>query len=923
MKKIFSILMTICLMASVLIITAVTAFAAEPAVGTVLRISAIDSDGDTVVVADHTNFEDGWNAAMELANDMEDYDYTRVVVDIYADWVANKNGLFTDDEGWEVNGPGFNNDTIYFNDDVKMTLNLNGHAINKVRNLACIRNGEVIYIDTDADVIINNGTITGGGSFNGAGGIHINSGAKVTLNNVNVVKNTVLDDDGGAIALYDGASLIMNGGSLSDNLLRHDMVTSFGGGIYAKESFVTLNNVEIKNNKSSGDNGYGSAIYADESTVVLNSCTVEGNGKEDEANNIFADISIIHAKESSITIQKSTLKDNGSLHYTESPGPQNSIEYKDVSTLIYLDDSSLIMDGCGVTKNNLGYLIHTTDNSEFFVSGVNISDNNAIVLKSTDHAIDSYFNGCTFGNNLASTYSREKYPFLRYSFTVKNPVSFYNCSMNNSTYSDPANIKIINQNLDSGVVLTISGRKADETVVKIEDHSSFETGWAAAMELATDSYWMSTNDYEYIVVDMHVDWIASNGRFTDDGINGEGFKSDTIHVSEDAFLILNMNGYKIDRGLTENVVNGEVIYIASDADIIINGGKSGDAIARADDEKATVKFGTITGGNSDTGAGGIYINDGAKVTLNNVKIVNNVADGDYGAGIAVYDGAELTMNGGGFIDNKNNTSTFLDYDALGAGIYIEDSTASFDNVLFEGNQFTYDRGAGAALYAYDSSVTMNKCKVVGNGKKNEADGTVGADSIITNEEGEMSIRETDFIGNGTVIELLDGTENCLIKNKMYLGTSQLFIDNCTFTQNNVGYIVFSASQDITVTNSRFTDNQSNVLDCNADCEACFTDCVFNNNTGMLSSDNYTFNVNGVGDSTTFINCDMGNSTYNDRNLVQIVNSGTGSIFGEGSLTMIVAFVALIASVASIIVNVTARKKETVSVTATEQAEDNE
>ena len=136
-------------------------------------------------------------------------------------------------------------------------------------------------------------------------------------------------------------------------------------------------------------------------------------------------------------------------------------------------------------------------------------------------------------------------------------------------------------------------------------------------------------------------------------------------------------------------------------------------------------------------------------------------------------------------------------------------------------------------------------------------------------------------------------------------------------------IFFCASQDITVTNSRFTDNQSNVLDCNADCEACFTDCVFNNNTGMLSSDNYTFNVNGVGDSTTFINCDMGNSTYNDRNLVQIVNSGTGSIFGEGSLTMIVAFVALIASVASIIVNVTARKKETVSVTATEQAEDNE
>jgi nitrous oxidase accessory protein NosD len=204
---------------------------------------------------------------------------------------------------------------------------------------------------------------------------------------------------------------------------------------------------------------------------------------------------------------------------------------------------------------------------------------------------------------------------------------------------------------------------------------------------------------------------------------------------------------------------------------------------------------------------------------------------------------------------------------------------------------------------------MNKCRVVGNGQKNEADGTVGADSIITNEDGEMSIKETDFIGNGTVIELLDGTENCLIQNKMYFGTSQLFIDNCTFTQNNVGYILSIASQDITVTNSRFADNQSNVLHCNANGEACFTDCVFNNNTGMLSLVNYTFNVNGVGESPTFINCDMGNSTYNDRNRVHIENSGTGSIFGEGSLTMIVAFVALIVSVAAIIVNVSSKKNK--------------
>ena len=278
-------------------------------------------------------------------------------------------------------------------------------------------------------------------------------------------------------------------------------------------------------------------------------------------------------------------------------------------------------------------------------------------------------------------------------------------------------------------VMTVSGMTKDGPV-KIADYTSFEAGWNFAMEKAKDSKYLDNNQYDRIVVDFFADWKANEeGVFGDD--DGVGFPEDTIYIPEKARVMLNMNGHTINRGLGDrNQFDGEVIYIDEKADVIINGGKSGDAIARADDTNAT--FGTITGGNNDGGAGGIHIQDDAKVTLNNVKIVNNVADGDYGAGIAVYDGAKFTMNGGGFINNKNNsfTATSFGIYALGGGIYIEDSTASFDNVLFEGNQFTYDSGSGAALYAYDSSVTMNKCKVVGNGKKKEADGTVGARFVL-------------------------------------------------------------------------------------------------------------------------------------------------------------------------------------------------
>ena len=467
-------------------------------------------------------------------------------------------------------------------------------------------------------------------------------------------------------------------------------------------------------------------------------------------------------------------------------------------------------------------------------------------------------------------------------------------------------------------VMTVSGMTKDGPV-KIADYTSFEAGWNFAMEKAKDSKYLDNNQYDRIVVDFFADWKANEeGVFGDD--DGVGFPEDTIYIPEKARVMLNMNGHTIDRGLgARNQFDGEVIYIDENADVIINGGKNGDTIARADDTNAT--FGTITGGNNDGGAGGIYIQDDAKVILNNVKIVNNVADGDYGAGIAVYDGAKFTMNGGGFINNKNNsfTATSFGIYALGGGIYIEDSTASFDNVLFEGNQFTYDSGSGAALYAYDSSVTMNKCKVVDNGKKKEADGTVGARSIITIEDGEMFIKETDFIGNGGAIEDHLGA-TCLIDVDMYTGTPRISIDNCTFTQNNVGYIIDCVNQDITVTRSRFTDNKSNVLHCSSDTKTIFTDCVLNNNIGTLSDSNYTINVDFEGDGPTFVNCDMGNSTYNDRNRVQIKNGGTSSIFGEGSFPMIIAILSLIASGVAIFLVVYYNKKKAVPAIANNAAE---
>ena len=64
-------------------------------------------------------------------------------------------------------------------------------------------------------------------------------------------------------------------------------------------------------------------------------------------------------------------------------------------------------------------------------------------------------------------------------------------------------------------------------------------------------------------------------------------------------------------------------------------------------------------------------------------------------------------------------------------------------------------------------------------------------------------------------------------------------------------------------------------------------------------------------------CELGNTTFNDKNMVMGV--GVGSIFGEGSLTMVVALLALMASCVAIGL-IADMKKKLVPATANNAAE---
>ena len=424
MRKLFALVLTLCLLASTL---CVTAFATEPpAAGVVLRISGQMKGGDQVVVIkDSNNFKNGWNDAMDQAQKAKKNGYDRIIVDLYADWTAVGGEFSSDLRG----GAGFAWDTILFPANVHVTLNMNGHTIDRAMT-TWEYNGEVMCVDPNADVIINNGTIKGGYSCNGAGGIHIQDDANLVLNNVNVVGNHVDDDDGAAIAVYDGASLTMNGGSISNNISHGSTYAVYGGGVYVEDAKATFKDVTFENNESKKRATHGGVVYADNSTLVMENCKVIGNGKEG-----IGAYTIIHITNTSHATMKNTKFLNNGIGY-EAQVNLNTVGY---TSVIHSTASYITMEKCTFTDNNQVYLI-TSEASRWDVTDSFFTGNNSFAFfGNSASAYNSTFTNCRFGYN--EPMLGLKHTFF---FNINCPtLSFVDCDFGEATFNDPSRANFV------------------------------------------------------------------------------------------------------------------------------------------------------------------------------------------------------------------------------------------------------------------------------------------------------------------------------------------------------------------------------------------------------------------------------------------------------------------------------------------------
>ncbi|MBQ8934121.1 MAG: hypothetical protein IJ061_07545, partial [Lachnospiraceae bacterium] len=165
---------------------------------------------------------------------------------------------------------------------VNITLDLNGYTINRNRTQQ-ESNGHVISLygkltlkDSSSG---QTGKITGGNNYSSQGGaIVVFDGGKLIMEGGMISGNEASQlnnaGQGGGVCVMSGGSFTMSGGSIEDN------IAGFGGGVYvASGATFTMSGGNISNNRANREtnfNSSGGGVYLDGS-FTMSSGTISGN----------------------------------------------------------------------------------------------------------------------------------------------------------------------------------------------------------------------------------------------------------------------------------------------------------------------------------------------------------------------------------------------------------------------------------------------------------------------------------------------------------------------------------------------------------------------------------------------------------------------------------------------------------------------
>lgn len=442
----------------------------------------------------------------------------------------------------------------------------------------------------------------------------------------------------------------------------------------------------------------------------------------------------------------------------------------------------------------------------------------------------------------------------------------------------------------SGIVMRVSGERKSGKISIWHEFDNFVDGWNYAMRYSTPDM-LDQYGCKQVIVDIYTDWKAVDGEFSED--DGYGFKWDTIYIPEQAVVTINLNGHAINRGLTDWEYNGEVISIEEEARVTINGGK----------DKDDTTLGSICGGYSANGGGGIHASEGSHLTLNYVEIRDNKTEDDNGSGIYLEEGSTLIAYGGSISGNLQDAS-FLSA-PRGCGLYTEPQcTVRLDSVRIRNNNAhpaAHVTPIGVAIFA-SGDISMKNCAVSINGISIGKD--YSAHSVLW-LGGTIEMTDCEFVYNGELYTT-ELTSFSYTETSLFYLTGNVKMTNCTVKGNKTYNLIYTENASIKMRNCSFVDNKSprTMHAKPAEGKTISLDignCTFNNNGHNEHRDVKDFLVGEV-----YVNSwgnSFGDSTFDSP----VKSKFTGSIFVNTSPATVISLVALAISIGAIILLVIDRK----------------
>ena len=238
-------------------------------------------------------------------------------------------------------------ESVSSSEDKRYTLNLNGHIVTGDNNR--------VFTIAAGNLVIQNGTITGGQTTETGGGLQI-SNANVTLENCIVSENSAKAGGG----IYVGAGASVTGTNL--NILGN-IVTNDGAGIYGNTATINLSDSTVSGNE--GRNGGGIGL-AGKSVVTFENIIISGNIAKGQGAALYI------TGTSEMTFRACELTNNIAK------------EALSTSAIYFSGTGNIAFDGCKISENNS--------------SASNVSGNASTIYAYQKNLI---FQNCLIYNNIA------------------------------------------------------------------------------------------------------------------------------------------------------------------------------------------------------------------------------------------------------------------------------------------------------------------------------------------------------------------------------------------------------------------------------------------------------------------------------------------------------------------------------------------